>query len=90
MNNKGYQMSTQEQIAVHLDSIVHEHTKDDDGPCGATEDGNAIANSTFNYALSLAIEAAIANSVDLPGIHTPAHKALMNLVNELKAMKIPQ
>lgn len=83
-------MSNQQQIAASLDSIVNQHTSDDDGPCGCYEDGNAIANSTFNYALSLAIETAIANSVDLPGVHTPAHLALMNLVNELKAMKIPQ
>jgi len=82
-------MSNQEQIAKGLDAIVDQHTTDDDGPCGPYEDGNAIANASFNYALGLAIETAVANSVDLPGVGTPAHLALINLINELKAMKIP-
>lgn len=78
-------MSTQEQIAAGLTSIVDEHTSDDDGPCGAYEDGNAIANAAFNYGLSLAIESVVAASVD-----APTNPALIALINELKEMRIPQ
>ena len=77
-------MSTQEQIAQGLDSIVNQHTTDDDGPCGPYEDGNAIANASFNYGVGLAIESAVAASVD-----APENAALIALIAELRAMKIP-
>lgn len=77
-------MSNQEQIAKGLDAIVDQHTTDDDGPCGCYEDGNAIANASFNYGVGLAIESAVAASVD-----APENAALIALITELRAMKIP-
>jgi hypothetical protein len=90
MNNEEFSMSTQEQVAAGISAIVELHESGYDDPCGLSYDADAIANASFNYGVSLAIDAAVAACVGIPATGSPEHLVMINLINELKALQIPK
>lgn len=89
MNNTEHHMSTQEQIAKGLETIVENNTSGHDDPCGLYHDGDAIAKSSFNYAIGLALDSAIAALADIPA-DNQAYPDMLALIAEMRAMKIPK